>query len=45
MFGMVDLKINEVVDDLNTLKDRMLQSNATIIEKEFADRRLYQGYF
>lgn len=44
MFGMVNVKISEIVDDLSQTEDKLLLPNANFTE-DFARRMIYQEIF
>ncbi|XP_058774430.1 uncharacterized protein LOC131648711 [Vicia villosa] len=45
VFGKVELKIEEIVDELNPLEDKLFHPNANLTEADFASRRIYQESF
>lgn len=45
VFGMVELKIEEIVDDLNQWEDKLLHPNANLTKADFTNRRIYLEYF
>lgn len=45
MFGMLDLKIEEIMDELNQQEDKLLLPNVNLSKADFANRRNYQENF
>lgn len=42
MFGMVDLKISEIVYGLNQMENKILLPSENFTEEDFASRRIYK---